>query len=207
MLETFKKKPPQVSSFQNEQDLYKFAMIAGIILLVLMFTFNGCKTMFNPSSEISSRKTTQSLPEVHITFTPNENLENITSCDKNNSKCSDVKNVTKETRQEYTSNLEKFDNEHESAMYMFYAPWCPHCHNVAPAFAEASKNCSTKFALCNAELIEPKKIQGIESIVNVTHFPFLCKKEEGNFKVFDGKPTASAIAEFAEPSKTVKPFA
>ena len=44
-----------------------------------------------------------------------------------------------------------------------------------------------KFSCINAELVYPELFQGKDAIVEVPHFPFICKKEEGKISSFEGR--------------------
>ena len=88
---------------------------------------------------------------------------------------------------------------------MFWAPWCPHCHNAMRPFAVASQKCpNTKFLMVNVDAVEKDKLfKGENSIVPLTHYPFICKMENGKMvKVLESEPTPSNIVNELVPEES-----
>jgi thiol-disulfide isomerase/thioredoxin len=87
---------------------------------------------------------------------------------------------------------------------MFWAPWCPHCHTAMRPFVLASQMCpQTKFLMVNAEAVDKEKLfKGKDSIVPLTHFPFICRMENGKMvKVHEDAPTPSGIVKSLVPEE------
>ncbi|CAM9530673.1 unnamed protein product, partial [Heterosigma akashiwo] len=68
------------------------------------------------------------------------------------------------------SSVEEWDGD---AVVMFYAPWCPHCKQLAPVFqdvsAEFGKNSKVSFAKFNCE--ESAQHMALCEDVQIKHYP------------------------------------
>tara|TARA_B100001989_G_scaffold252763_1_gene236058 strand:- start:898 stop:1503 length:606 start_codon:yes stop_codon:yes gene_type:complete len=87
---------------------------------------------------------------------------------------------------------------------MFWAPWCPHCHSAMRPFVLASQmSPNTKFLMVNAEAVDKEKLfKGDDPIVPLTHFPFICRMENGKMvKLHKEAPTPSGIVENLVPEE------
>ena len=90
--------------------------------------------------------------------------------------------------------LEKILNSSDKMIVMFWAPWCPHCHSSMRDFNIASTKSETPYLMVNAETVDKSAFTGKDAIVPLTHFPFLCRMENGNLVSVSKKaPTSENI--------------
>ena len=98
---------------------------------------------------------------------------------------------------ELTKKVKQLIESSDEIVVMFWAPWCPHCHTTMKPFSVASQlSPKVKHLMVNANAISPQLIDGGEnSIVKLTHFPFICRMENGKLKkVFEAEPTPEKIS-------------
>lgn len=129
------------------------------------------------------------------------------SADATNSK-EDSDATAKQTEDDKKSLSEKVKNVVKNTnkiVIMFWAPWCPHCHSAMRQFVLASQMCpKTKFLMVNAEAVDKDKLfKGENSLVPLTHFPFICRMENGKMvKLHNSEPTPSSIVENLVPEES-----
>ncbi len=77
----------------------------------------------------------------------------------------------------------------------FYAPWCGHCKALAPIFDELSlkPTGSVKIGAFNAA-----KGKNISAKYDVTKFPTIVYRKDGNLGVYDGARTLEGLAAFVD---------
>ncbi|XP_020917391.1 protein disulfide-isomerase A5 [Exaiptasia diaphana] len=99
--------------------------------------------------------------------------------------------------------FDDFIKTQSSALVMFYAPWCPHCQKLKPAFGEVAKEVNTE-----------KKIEGVMAAVDCTESSTVCssngvkgypdlkyfKNGEFQFK-YTGARSAKAFRDFMKDPK------
>jgi len=105
------------------------------------------------------------------------------------------KEQSEEDKEKLGKKLKQFISKQNVVIAMFWAPWCPHCHSAMKPFNIASQQCKkTKFLMVNAESIPRHAVQGDNAVVPLTHFPFICRLENGKVtKVYDSHPSAENI--------------
>jgi len=188
---------------ENETDdngCQAIMIIGAIVLIIIIFSmsFNACKKRYDRMNFVSGRKSSTKGTDCHAkTDFTNFKVENLTHCSESDSKCKNFKQVENTVKIENGEKIKDFDNNNDEVLYMVYAPWCPHCHTALPKFCDASTKSDTKFALINAELVPNTLLQGKESLLQVTHFPFICHKSQDKKEVFKAAPTSENIVAFA----------
>lgn len=87
----------------------------------------------------------------------------------------------------------------------FYATWCPHCQQLAPAFGEAatkSKSTGVRFGK-----VDTDNAQDVSARYNIEGLPTLLLVRGNKYLEYGGKRTAAAIAEFvAKPHGDSEPW-
>lgn len=220
---------------QDSMGISPCGLIVGIAVLALVVWFlttsNDCGARKVVPVVVSSMKSTamnvikkgkdikntidNGSEDAHVkvdkTLLKKSKVVNLTKCSVGDDKCSDMKNVDPKVRSANDDSVVKFIKDNPTSMIMIYANWCPHCHNAMPKFVEASANSKVPFALVNAELVSPKLIQGDESLFNVTHFPYILRRELNGNEItdstFKGAPTVDEIKKHAELSALDQYFA
>ena len=105
-------------------------------------------------------------------------LHNLTPCSGHSKeKCQDTKKIDPSVHKETEKNVRDFLAKHPVCMVMVFAPWCPHCHTAMPEFAKAAEKSEVPFALINAEMMDPKLLQGESALFNVQYFPYILRRE------------------------------
>lgn len=90
--------------------------------------------------------------------------------------------------------LEKIVKSSDKMIVMFWAPWCPHCHSSMRDFNVASTKSDTPYLMVNAETVDRSAFTGENAIVPLTHFPFMCRMENGSVvRVSKKAPTSENI--------------
>tara|TARA_B100000214_G_scaffold374735_1_gene358432 strand:+ start:484 stop:1209 length:726 start_codon:yes stop_codon:yes gene_type:complete len=114
------------------------------------------------------------------------------------------KTQSEEEKKELTEKVAKVIKNATNIIVMVWAPWCPHCHGAMGPFEEASKMCpETKFLMINSEAVDKDMFRGDDAVVPITHFPFICRMEDGKtVKVFNDEPTSENIVKDMVPEKT-----
>ena len=56
------------------------------------------------------------------------------------------------------ANFSSFVNSHPYVLVEFYAPWCGHCKELAPAWAEAAGRLKSKVALAKVDATEEEDL-------------------------------------------------
>ena len=102
--------------------------------------------------------------------------------------------------------LEKILKNTDKMIVMFWAPWCPHCHSSMRDFNIASTKSDTPYLMVNAETVDKSAFVGENAVVQLTHFPFMCRMENGNVvRVSKKTPTSENILEELDTDKVVDP--
>ena len=128
------------------------------------------------------------------------------SADAKNSKEDDdaTANQTEDDKKVLTEKVTKMVKSNSKLVVMFWAPWCPHCHSAMRPFVLASQmRPNTKFLMVNAEAVDKEKLfKGDNPIVPLSHFPFICRMENGKMvKLHESAPTPSGIVENLVPEE------
>ncbi|EGG25306.1 protein disulfide isomerase [Cavenderia fasciculata] len=84
--------------------------------------------------------------------------------------------------------------EHDVALVMFFAPWCGHCKNLKPHFAEASNKLASneKIALAKVDCTVEETLCQLNK---VKHYPTLVIYNNGVPEPWEGERTAKGIEE------------
>ncbi len=98
----------------------------------------------------------------------------------------------------------------ENAWFVeFYAPWCGHCKNLAPEYAELATSLKGEVKVAKVDSTEQKEVSGkygVRGYPTIKFFP-AGKKDESSAIDYDGQRTAAAMAEWArEKTKDLKIF-
>ena len=71
-----------------------------------------------------------------------------------------------------------------------------HCHKALPEFVQSSVTSDIPYAMVNGELVDSSILSGPDALFNVTHFPFICRRERaGNSEVTETVLNAPATKE------------
>lgn len=65
---------------------------------------------------------------------------------------------------------------------MFYAPWCGHCKNMKPAYAQAASEITSFVPGSYLAAVDATKTSGLASRFQLKGFPTLKFFESGHFK-------------------------
>ena len=68
---------------------------------------------------------------------------------------------------------------HPKAVFLFYAPWCPHCHSAMAGFSEAAASASVPFYMVNAEALPRSAFVGPKALLALEYFPTFAVLKEG----------------------------
>jgi thiol-disulfide isomerase/thioredoxin len=124
----------------------------------------------------SARQSSEATVATEDAYVPDVGpCHNITQCRKDDPLCADWKTVDDTVRKKNEAALRKFIKDSGSSVVFFYAPWCPHCSAAMPGFVNASKRVRIPSAIVNAELLPKESISGEGAVVQITHFPFVCR--------------------------------
>ncbi|XP_076456870.1 protein disulfide-isomerase A6 homolog [Babylonia areolata] len=97
------------------------------------------------------------------------------------------------------SNFEEEVLEHEGmVMVEFYAPWCGHCKNLAPQWAQAATELKGKVKLCALDATVHTVMSnryGVRGFPTIKVFP--AGKKDGEADEYDGGRTANDIVNWA----------
>lgn len=123
-------------------------------------------------------------------YVPPTTAKNLTFCAKG-SKCE----ADDKTMKTMEKNVTDYMEENPDAVLMIFAPWCGHCKSAIPEFCKANDLCTKKMAIINSSMVSQ---EFLTKNFNLTHFPFIIKKQGEKTEVFQGKATAENIKSFAE---------
>lgn len=154
-----------------------------ILLLLLLSQTNFCKqhalTAPMKSGLKAEVKEIKGVPgkDVHA----NKNfadfdVTNLTPCTEGDNACVNYKQPSTELEQQKKRNdeaVKQYKAQNPNAVFMIFAPWCPHCHKAMGDFCQASKESKEEFAVINAELVSRELLMG--DSFDVSHFPFIVK--------------------------------
>lgn len=97
-------------------------------------------------------------------------LHNLTPCTDDS--CKNYKSMPNEAKVKHSEAIHEFMDSHKLVMLLVYAPWCPHCTNVKPVFAEAAAEASIPFAVVNAEMVMADSVfAGEKKVCDLKYFP------------------------------------
>jgi len=116
-------------------------------------------------------------------------------------------NQTEDDKKLLSEKVDTILKKSKKIIVMFWAPWCPHCHSAMRPFVLASQmSPNTKFLMVNAEAVDKEKLfKGENPVVPLTHFPYICRMEEGKMvKLHDSAPTPTNIVENLVPEEESK---
>ena len=100
----------------------------------------------------------------------------------------DWKKMSPAAKKDAEARVRAFLGQNPTAVLMIFAPWCPHCSNAMPTFAECAQRLSSraKFMLVNAEALPTTAFSGEGAIVPIQYFPtFVAKQPAGGVQVVD----------------------
>ncbi|XP_052747934.1 thioredoxin-related transmembrane protein 1 [Galleria mellonella] len=83
-------------------------------------------------------------------------------------------------------------------MVEFYAPWCPACNALAPAWRELSTRASRKSLAMRAAAVDVTKSPGLSGRFVVTALPTIFHVKDGEFRQYKGPRDVDAMLSFVE---------
>lgn len=83
-------------------------------------------------------------------------------------------------------------------MVEFYAPWCPACNNLAPAWKELSSRSSRKQLGLQTGAVDVTKSPGLSGRFVVTALPTIFHVKDGEFRQYKGPRDADSMLGFVE---------
>ncbi|XP_047541227.1 thioredoxin-related transmembrane protein 1-like [Vanessa atalanta] len=89
-------------------------------------------------------------------------------------------------------------------MVEFYAPWCPACNALAPAWKDLSNRARNKNLAMKAAAVDVTKSPGLSGRFVVTALPTIFHVKEGEFRQYKGPRDADAMIDYVERGKWKK---
>ncbi|CAK1594829.1 unnamed protein product [Parnassius mnemosyne] len=86
-------------------------------------------------------------------------------------------------------------------MVEFYAPWCPACHALAPAWKELSNRAGRKSLAMRTAAVDVTKSPGLSGRFVVTALPTIFHVKDGEFRQYKGPRDADAMLFYVEEEK------
>lgn len=83
-------------------------------------------------------------------------------------------------------------------MVEFYAPWCPACNALAPAWKELSNRAKNKNLEVKAAAVDVTKSPGLSGRFVVTALPTIFHVKEGEFRQYKGPRDVVSMLEYVE---------
>ncbi|RVE49913.1 hypothetical protein evm_005381 [Chilo suppressalis] len=83
-------------------------------------------------------------------------------------------------------------------MVEFYAPWCPACNALAPAWREMSQQASRKSLGVKAAAVDVTKSPGLSGRFVVTALPTIFHVKDGEFRQYKGPRDVASMLGFVE---------
>ncbi|XP_059045847.1 thioredoxin-related transmembrane protein 1-like [Achroia grisella] len=83
-------------------------------------------------------------------------------------------------------------------MVEFYAPWCPACNALAPAWKELSTRANQKTLTVRTAAVDVTKSPGLSGRFVVTALPTIYHVKEGEFRQYKGPRDAEAMLSYVE---------
>ncbi|XP_045457236.1 thioredoxin-related transmembrane protein 1-like [Melitaea cinxia] len=83
-------------------------------------------------------------------------------------------------------------------MVEFYAPWCPACNALAPAWKELSNRAKNKNLGVKAAAVDVTKSPGLSGRFVVTALPTIFHVKEGEFRQYKGPRDVVSMLEYVE---------
>ena len=75
----------------------------------------------------------------------------------------------------------------KSGMIVNYAPWCPHCHNIAPTIAELAKITRGMYPIGAINCYDEKNGNNLlADYLKISGYPTIKIWDQGNFKDYSG---------------------
>ncbi|CAH0718422.1 unnamed protein product, partial [Brenthis ino] len=86
-------------------------------------------------------------------------------------------------------------------MVEFYAPWCPACNALAPAWKELSNRAKSKNLGMKAAAVDVTKSPGLSGRFVVTALPTIFHVKEGEFRQYKGPRDTDSMLDYVERGK------
>ncbi|KAJ0170570.1 hypothetical protein K1T71_013941 [Dendrolimus kikuchii] len=86
-------------------------------------------------------------------------------------------------------------------MVEFYAPWCPACNALAPAWKELSSRSAKKSLSMRAAAVDVTKSPGLSGRFVVTALPTIFHVKDGEFRQYKGPRDVDSMLGFVEQQK------
>jgi len=91
------------------------------------------------------------------------------------------------------ANFDSFISEHPISLVEFYAPWCGHCKELTPKWAEAAKRAKKLSPPIPLAKVDADAHREIGSKYDVTGFPTIKIFQDGVARPYDGPREANGI--------------
>lgn len=96
------------------------------------------------------------------------------------------------------SNADKFIGQNNIVFVKFYAPWCGHCNQMAPAYSELAKKYNVDGSLVKVAKLDATVHKEFAGQHRIQGFPTLKLFIGGNPVDYQGERTVDAMSQFIE---------
>ena len=76
-------------------------------------------------------------------------------------------------------------NSPTPSVVVFFAPWCPHCHEFVPSVSAASDTSSFPMTFVNAEALPAEAFKGSDPVFDLRYFPSMAVAQGGSMVAVD----------------------